>query len=95
MREITAAARTVALDQTVPLSSEVWYMREPPGAQHTPLSLSHWQGWWDLEYQRCMVPFCAHMTAHALEPALHRNENCRVASGSMLACNTQRCQAEV
>ncbi len=35
---------TVALVQVVPLSAEVWYIRDPPGAQHTPDSLSHWQG---------------------------------------------------
>ena len=55
----------MALVQVVPLSGEVWYMRDPPGAQHTPDSLSHWQGWWDLENQRCMVPFCTHVTTHA------------------------------
>ncbi len=56
----------MALDQVVPLSAEVWYRRDPPGAQQTPDSLSHWHGWWDLEYHKCMVPFCAHMPTHAL-----------------------------
>lgn len=40
------------------MSRDVLKSMSPPGAQHTPPLLTQEHAEWDLEYQRCRVPFC-------------------------------------
>ena len=44
--------------QVCPMSRDVLKSMSPPGAQHTPPLLTQEHAEWDLEYQRCRVPFC-------------------------------------